>query len=132
MLKKFLEEHKMGLREDEIRKKIKSEERPWGNFIQYVHNENCSVKIITVDPDKRLSKQAHKQRDELWVVLDEGLEVELDDKVLHPKPGDEIFILKNTKHRLLSRGEKGRVLEISFGHFDENDIVRFHDDYDRK
>ena len=112
------------------RKSIK-DIRPWGNFVQYVHNEQCTVKIITVNPDHILSKQAHKNRDELWVVLDEGLRVELDDKVIDPKPGDEIIVKRTTKHRLSSLGKKARILEISLGDFDEDDIERFEDVYGR-
>ena len=37
-------------------------------------------------------------------------------------------IKKGQKHRLIG---PGRVLEISFGDFDENDIIRYEDDYQR-
>jgi len=122
----------MNLTEDNIRKKIIQDIRPWGNFKRYVHNETCTLKIITVEPNQMLSKQSHKKRDELWIIIDDGLRVELDDKILHPKPGDEIIILRNSKHRLSSLGKKGRVLEISFGYMDENDIERFEDIYGRR
>lgn len=105
--------------------------RPWGNFVQYAHNEKCTVKIIEVNPGQRLSYQSHEKRDELWVILDSGLRVELNDRVIDTKPGDEIVIERHTKHRLSSVGEKARLLEISFGDFDENDIKRFSDDYGR-
>lgn len=117
---------------DDIIGKILKDERPWGNFIQYTDNEVCTVKIITVDPDQILSLQSHKKRDELWVVLDDGLGVVLGDKFLKPKPGDPpILIPRHTKHRLQSLGPRARVLEISFGHFDEDDIERFEDVYNR-
>lgn len=121
----------MELSENDIRKRIIQDIRPWGDFIRYAHNEECTVKIITVNPKQMLSKQAHKKRDELWVIIDDGLRVELDDKILEPKPGDEIVILRNVKHRLSSLEVKGRVLEVSFGYFDENDIERYHDIYGR-
>ena len=116
---------------DEILKKIITDIRPWGNFVQYTDNEICTVKILTVDPDQILSLQSHKKRDELWVALDEGLKVELDDKTILPKPGDRIVIMRGSKHRLGSIGKRARVLEISFGYFDENDIERFDDVYGR-
>ncbi len=126
------EAKKMSLSENNIRKKIIQDIRPWGNFKRYAHNEECTVKILTVEPNQMLSKQVHKKRDELWVILDEGLRVELDDKIIDPKPGDEIVILRNSKHRLSSTGKKGKVLEISFGYADENDIERFEDIYGRE
>jgi mannose-6-phosphate isomerase len=121
----------MSSEENDIRNRIVQDIRPWGNFKLYAHNEKCSVKIITVEPNQMLSKQAHTKRDELWVVLDDGLRVELDDKIIEPNPGEEIVILRNVIHRLLSLGEKARVLEVSFGDMDENDIQRFDDMYGR-
>ncbi len=122
----------MNAKQDKIRGKIIEDIRPWGNFRRYTHNKKCTVKILTVEPNQMLSKQSHKKRDELWVIIDEGLQVELEDKIIEPKPGDEIVILRNMKHRLSSRGKKGRVLEISFGYADENDIKRFEDVYGRE
>ena len=114
-----------------IKTKTVKDVRPWGSFIRYVHNEKCTVKIIEVNPNQMLSKQAHKKRDELWIILDKGLRVEMDDKVINPKPGDEVVITRNTKHRLASLGKRARVLEISLGDFDEDDIERFDDVYGR-
>src|SRR4051794_41893030 len=54
-------------------------ERPWGQFEQFVSNEMCTVKIITVQPGHRLSLQTHGQRDEMWQVLDVAIEVPVDD-----------------------------------------------------
>jgi mannose-6-phosphate isomerase len=65
-------------------------------------------------------------------VLDAGSCVELDGKILHPEPGEKLFIPRETVHRLSSVGEgEARVLEISFGEFDEDDIVRLDDVYGR-
>lgn len=107
-------------------------EKPWGKFEQYTHNLPCTVKVITVEPGGTLSRQYHYQRDELWVVLDPGGRVEIGDKTLHPSPEDKIFIPRRTTHRLSAPGEKPvRILEISFGEFDEEDIVRLEDLYGR-
>ena len=107
-------------------------EKPWGRFEQYTHNLPCTVKILTVSPGGILSSQYHHKRDELWVVLDSGACVEMDEKVLHPKPGEKLFIPRGTVHRLSSTGgEEVRVLEVSFGEFDEEDIVRLEDVYGR-
>lgn len=121
----------MGVKDEMNKRESIKDIRPWGNFVQYAYNEKCTVKIIEVNPGQRLSSQSHEKRDELWVILDRGLRVELDDRVIDTEPGDEIVIGKNTKHRLSSIGEKARLLEISFGDFDENDIKRFDDDYGR-
>lgn len=107
-------------------------EKPWGKFEQYTHNLPCTVKVITVEPGGTLSRQYHYQRDELWVVLDPGARVEIGDKTLHPNPEDKIFIPRQTTHRLSAPGDtRVRILEISFGEFDEEDIVRLEDLYGR-
>ena len=107
-------------------------DKPWGKFEQYTHNLPSTVKIITVAPGGTLSRQYHYHRDELWVVLDPGACVELDDKVLSPEPGEKLYIPRETVHRLSADGEEPvRVLEVSFGEFDEDDIVRLKDVYGR-
>ncbi len=107
-------------------------DKPWGNFEQYTHNLPCTVKIITVEPGGTLSRQYHYRRDELWVVLDAGARVDLGEGVLHPSPEEKIFIPRGTVHRLSCEGERPvRILEVSFGEFDEDDIVRLEDVYGR-
>ncbi len=114
-----------------IRSTVKVE-KPWGRFEQYTHNLPCTVKIITVSAGGTLSRQYHHKRDELWVVLDEGARVELDEEVLHPEVEEKLFIPRGVVHRLSSVGEGAvRILEISFGEFDEEDIVRLEDLYGR-
>jgi mannose-6-phosphate isomerase len=107
-------------------------EKPWGKFEQYTHNMLSTVKVITVEPGGSLSLQYHHCRDELWVVLDEGAKIQLGDTVIRPQGGERIFIPRTTVHRLSATGDRPvRILEISFGEFDENDIVRLEDVYGR-
>lgn len=76
--------------------------------------------------------QYHHRRDELWVVLDAGARVELGEEVLHPSVEEKIFIPRGTFHRLSCAGERPvRILEVSVGEFDEDDIVRLEDVYGR-
>lgn len=89
------------------------------------------MKLITVDPGGILSLQRHASRDELWHILDDGLQLELDGVIHTPKPGDEFMIERGTTHRLSSLGPRGRVLEVGFGDFDEDDIERLDDAYGR-
>lgn len=109
-------------------------EKPWGSFTQFVLNAPCTVKILTCNPGQKLSLQRHQQRGELWVALDEGVIVERDDEVLHPKVGEEIWLPTGALHRLrcaATTPHAVRVLEVSLGTFDEGDIERLQDDYGR-
>lgn len=107
-------------------------ERPWGGFEQFVHNEAVTVKIITVAPGQRLSLQSHTQRDELWQVIDGPADVEVAGKGEGVAAGGRAWIPRGSTHRLGNSGTTPvRVLEIAFGHFDEEGIERLVDDYNR-
>lgn len=105
--------------------------RPWGSFQQYAFNQEVTVSLMTVQPGQRLSLQSHTGRAELWIVLDEGCEVQVDEEIFHPHANEEIWIPANSKHRLASRGPAVRVLEVAFGNWQQADITRYQDDYQR-
>jgi mannose-1-phosphate guanylyltransferase/mannose-6-phosphate isomerase len=106
-------------------------ERPWGSFKQYAFNENVPVSLMSVKPGQRLSLQSHTGRAELWIMLDDGGAVQVDDEIQHPEAGDEIWIPANSRHRLSSLGPTVRVLEVAFGNWQQADITRYEDDYAR-
>jgi len=107
-------------------------ERPWGAFEQYANNQDVTVSLMTVSPGQRLSLQAHTGRAELWIALDDGAEVQIGDQTRHPRQGEELWIPANTPHRLAAATDRQvRVLEIAFGNWQQADIIRFADDYDR-
>ncbi|GII89923.1 phosphomannose isomerase type II C-terminal cupin domain [Sinosporangium siamense] len=107
------------------------DERPWGGFERYTYNEASTVKIIHVEPGQQLSLQRHVHRDELWVALDPGAVFEVDGEKFEPAVGDRVLIRAGQTHRLSSSGPATRILEIAFGHFDEDDIERLEDAYGR-
>lgn len=105
--------------------------RPWGRFRQFAHNHPVTVSLMQVQEGQRLSLQAHPGRGELWVVLDEGATVHIGDRQWRPALGEEIWIPPNCKHRLGSLQGTVRVLEVAFGNWQQDDIIRFEDDYAR-
>jgi mannose-6-phosphate isomerase-like protein (cupin superfamily) len=106
------------------------EKRPWGNFLTFCKNEKCTVKILNINKNEKLSLQKHKKRKEVWYVL-EPVKIQKGDKIFKAKKGDKITIPKNVKHRIIA-DKPGKVLEISFGKFDEKDEIRLEDEYGRK
>jgi mannose-6-phosphate isomerase len=109
-------------------------DKPWGSFDQYVLNSQCTVKILTCNPGAKLSLQRHRHRDELWVALDSGVVVELDGKILTPDKGAQTWLPAGSVHRLSCQPGHPtpvRVMEISLGAFDEEDIERLEDIYGR-
>ena len=105
--------------------------REWGWFEQFTLNEVSTVKILTVDPGKRNSLQKHKWREEFWKVLEGHVHIWIGNKKIEAKRGDEFMIKKGQLHRLEGLSKEAKVLEISFGKFDENDIERIEDDFGR-
>ena len=66
------------------------------------------------------------------MVLDPGAQIEVGNQLLKPESQETAFIPRRTPHRLSAIGEEPvRILEISFGEFDEEDIVRLEDLYGR-
>ena len=110
---------------------IYQDERPWGNFRQFTHNLPSTVKIITVSPNESLSLQSHEKRSEFWhVIRGDGI-VEIDDLQYNAEEGGEYNIPVKSKHQIRAGSSGIAVLEISLGDFDENDILRFEDQYGR-
>lgn len=104
--------------------------RPWGNFVNLWKN-GLNVKIIEVKPESRLSLQSHKLRDEVWFLFAGDLNCQIDDKLIRMKKGIPYLISKGAKHRLSAFEKGGKIIEISLGKFDEEDITRYEDDYGR-
>lgn len=104
--------------------------KPWGNFIQFCENKKCTVKILTIFPGEELSLQKHKQREEQWLILDGNGIITTEDDEYKCKPNDTFIIFKNMTHTAKAI-TKLKILEISFGHYDEEDIIRIKDKYKR-
>jgi mannose-6-phosphate isomerase-like protein (cupin superfamily) len=105
--------------------------RPWGSFERFTLNEVSTVKIIKVNPDSQLSLQQHEHRDEEWLMLQGSGTVIVGEAETAVQPGDNFFVKRGTKHRVMGGPEGLMFLEIAFGEFDEEDITRLEDDYGR-
>ena len=110
---------------------MKIRETPWGFEELLWTAEPLTVKILHAKPGQRMSLQLHRKRDEEWVVLSDSCF--LDDGTTRREltRGERVVITRGTKHRLGAEEIEAVVLEISRGHFDQDDIERFKDDYGR-
>ncbi|MBI4049584.1 MAG: phosphomannose isomerase type II C-terminal cupin domain [Candidatus Doudnabacteria bacterium] len=116
------------------------EERPWGSFevIAEFEVENdlgphAVVKKITVNPKQRLSYQSHKGRREFWLIVQGKGQVVLGGKEIAVSAGSRVEVPQGAKHRVVNTDANQALLfvEVSLGSFDENDILRYDDDYGR-
>jgi len=110
---------------------IKNNLRPWGSFRQFTENEPTTIKIIHINAGQRLSLQYHNKRSEFWVVLSGNPTIIIGDKITNASEGEEFFVLKKTHHRIEASNSDVRILEVAFGDFDEDDIIRIEDVYGR-
>ena len=113
--------------------KFEGEIRPWGNFLILNDEAHYKLKQLQVEPGQRLSLQLHHKREEHWIVTKGTPEITVGEKTWQAKPGEYIFIPIETKHRLANHSDSiAEIIEIQLGEaFEESDIVRFQDDYER-
>lgn len=109
------------------------EERPWGTFENLLDEEYCKVKRLIIHPGHRPSYQYHYKRSEHWIVVQGTAKVTLDDQEIDLVSGENIFIPKESHHRIQNVGEEPLIfIEVQCGtYFGEDDIVRLSDDYSR-
>jgi mannose-1-phosphate guanylyltransferase/mannose-1-phosphate guanylyltransferase/mannose-6-phosphate isomerase len=105
--------------------------RPWGQFEQFTQNEKTTVKVISINQDSSLSLQYHNHRAEFWHILSGFPVVTIGEKKINAKPGDEFMVEKKELHQIEAKDSTVKFLEIAFGDFDEDDIVRVKDKYGR-
>jgi mannose-6-phosphate isomerase len=107
-------------------------DKPWGRVTTYSLNQPSSVRVIMVEPGHETSEHYHRLRDELWIVLDEGLQIQIGNRVVDARPGDEFVVTSEEPHRITNTAQTGgRVLEIAHGYTTEDDTFRLQDDYGR-
>jgi len=107
--------------------------RPWGKYTTLEKSEHFVVKLITVNPGKRLSLQKHYHRSEHWVVVSGTAEVQIGDKTFLLRPNESTYIPIGEIHRLSNPGKIPlKIIEVQVGDYlSEDDIVRLEDDYER-
>lgn len=109
--------------------------RPWGQYKVLEEEKNrFKIKKITVNQGKKLSYQLHHHRSEHWIVVSGMAKVIVDDEVKFVRPGESIFFKEGQKHRLENPGKIPlEIIEVQMGQYlEEDDIVRFDDEYGRE
>ncbi len=135
---------------------VKISKRPWGTVEVLAQQQNCSVRILTIEADQKLSFQRHLVRDEFFISLDDNIGLEICAETLEPyskgnvqekengindikqikslvlEKGEYILIPKGIWHRAKASKERVRLLEIGYGAYDQDhDIERIADIFGR-
>ena len=114
--------------------KYESENRVWGLFYNLFDSDDVKVKELIIKPQKGMSFQRHKKRNEIWLVSKGACEV------LHSKHNpnsknkvvlhkfDELMISKGDWHQITNPFEDDcHIIEIQYGdEVIEEDIERLH------
>lgn len=108
--------------------------RPWGSYTVLETGERFKIKKIEVNPGARLSYQMHHHRSEHWVVVAGTARVTNGERVYDVHPNESTYIPISTKHRLENLGRIPlQIIEVQNGDYlEEDDIIRFEDEYKRK
>ena len=85
-------------------------DRPWGTFEVLREQNNYKVKVLTVNPNEKLSLQYHRHRSEHWVVVKGIAKVEINNKVSILNVNESIYVPIRTKHRLSNPNEDELIL----------------------
>ena len=107
--------------------------RPWGYFESIDRGDRYQVKRLTVKPGASLSLQMHHHRAEHWVVVSGTARVTRGDETFLISENESTFIPIGIHHRLENPGKvKLEIIEVQSGSYlNEDDIVRFEDNYNR-
>ncbi len=107
--------------------------RPWGWYAAIETGDRFQVKRIVVHAGAQLSLQMHYHRAEHWVVVRGTARVTRGDESFLLTENQSTYIPLGVPHRLENPGKIDlEIIEIQSGSYlDEDDIVRFADNYGR-
>ena len=107
--------------------------RPWGSYQSMLKEQRWQVKLIKVKPNSSLSLQMHHHRSEHWVVVKGTAKVEIDGEDRLLSENQSVYIPIGKSHRLTNPGKMNlELIEVQSGpYLEEDDIVRFDDNYGR-
>lgn len=107
--------------------------RPWGTYTILEQSEHFKIKRIEVKPGASLSLQMHHHRSEHWIVVSGIAKVTRGEDEFFVRVNESTYIPAGCKHRLENPGILDLVMiEVQNGDYlEEDDIVRFQDNYGR-
>lgn len=108
--------------------------RPWGSYTVLEENKGYKIKRIEVKQGQSLSLQMHHHRSEHWIVVSGMAKVINGDQEFFLRQNESTYIPAGHKHRLSNPGMLDLVIiEVQSGDYlEEDDIVRFSDNYGRE
>ena len=108
--------------------------RPWGTYTILEENATTKIKRIVVYPGAKLSMQMHHHRSEHWIIVHGTAKIVNGEQVIFLEENESTYVPKTTRHRLENPGKVPlHIIEVQIGpYLEEDDIVRFDDDFGRE
>ncbi len=110
------------------------ETRPWGFYETISEGLNYKVKVISINPNSKISLQKHKKRSEHWTVVQGSGIITNGEESIKAKANISVYIPENCLHRAENKNNSKNLvlIEVQCGaYLGEDDIIRFEDDYSR-
>lgn len=107
-------------------------QKPWGHEELLVAQGTMALKRLVVKPGSMLSYQHHNKKREIFYIESGvcNLRLEKEEKVLNKR--DTFYLPAGAKHQIINKGELYlKILEFSEP-YDDGDLVRLEDPWDRK
>ncbi|MCL2492851.1 MAG: cupin domain-containing protein [Clostridiales bacterium] len=108
--------------------------KPWGYYKTTILNDFYQSKVLGLNPGSAISLQRHKLREEYWFIVFGQGQAQIGDSIVDLHAGSTVFIPKGCIHRLCNNSKENSLIaiEVQLGEgFDEDDIERLEDDYER-
>lgn len=107
--------------------------RPWGTYTILEERGNSKIKRIVIYPGAKLSLQMHYHRSEHWIVVQGTAKITNGNQTIFLEENQSTYVPKATQHRLENPGKIPlHIIEVQMGDYlEEDDIVRFDDDFGR-
>ncbi len=115
---------------DRIDQRPMYEERRWGsykvlNYMVHRDGKKSLTKHLLILPGKHISYQKHRNRDEIWTVVDGTGDLLLDGHIRNIRRGDVAYITSGMLHSIRATTEL-HLIEVQIGlELTEEDVERF-------
>jgi mannose-6-phosphate isomerase-like protein (cupin superfamily) len=106
-------------------------EKPWGDYNEWFRGEHFVMTQFRLREGCRTSLHLHENQSHFWFVESGNGELMIEDVVYLVGPGDSVYIDTEQIHRLSAMVGDMVVFEVTSGLIDDDDVVRFEDDYGR-
>lgn len=99
---------------DKFEQQVMFAEKSWGSFrVLDVENTSLTIKV-TLNPGHRMNYHSHKNRDEVWVIIDGEGKTIVDGMEQKVKAGDVITMSAGCRHTVMADTEL-KLMEVQLG-----------------